>query len=148
MVRVRVRVRAWARECTSCVFFFFSSGLVFVFGGSVSARRITYENSIDDVTATLDRGKLSLSLQCNMAQRAERVDVHACKTLSSGLREASFWPKNGLRSNLIDSEFQKIFWGGMPPDPPSCCVLRTHPNLTTPNLMATALTCPYPWYRK
>ena len=55
-LRVRVRVRAWARECTSCVFFF-SSGIIslvniFVFGGSVSARRITYEYSIDDVTAT------------------------------------------------------------------------------------------------
>ena len=44
--------------------------------------------------------------QCYMAQRAERVDVHACKTLSSGLQEASFWPKNGLRSNLIASKFQ------------------------------------------
>ena len=36
---------------------FFSSGLIsvvniFVFGGSVSARWITYEYSIDDVTAT------------------------------------------------------------------------------------------------
>ena len=52
-VRVRVRVRAWARECTSCIFI--PSGLIsvvntFVFGGSVSARRITYEYSIDDVT--------------------------------------------------------------------------------------------------
>ena len=52
----RVRVRAWARECTSCAFSF-SSGIisvvnVFVFGGSVSARQITYEHSIDDVTAT------------------------------------------------------------------------------------------------
>ena len=39
--RVRVGVRTWARECTSCVFF--SSGIIsvvniFVFGGSVSAR--------------------------------------------------------------------------------------------------------------
>ena len=49
------------------------------------------------------------TMQCYMAQRAERVDVHACKSLSSGLREASFWPKNGLRSNLIASKFQKIF---------------------------------------
>ena len=33
-VKVRVRVRAWARECTSCAFFF------------------PYSISIDDVTAT------------------------------------------------------------------------------------------------
>ena len=37
--------------------FFFSSGLIsvvniFVFGGSVSARRVTYGYSIGDVTAT------------------------------------------------------------------------------------------------
>ena len=71
------------------------------------------------------------TMQCYMAQRAERVDVHACKTLSSGLREASFWPKNGLRSNLIASKFQKFSGGGggMPPDPPSCCLL-THALLT------------------
>ena len=53
--RVTVRVRAWARECTSCVFI--STGLisvvnVLIFGGSVSVRRITYEYSIDDVTVT------------------------------------------------------------------------------------------------
>ena len=46
-----------------------------------------------------------------MAQQAERVDVHACKTLSSGLREASFRPKNSLRTNLIASKFHK-FSGG------------------------------------
>ena len=57
------------------------------------------------------------TMQCYMAQRAERVDVHACKTLSSGLREASFWSKNGLRSNLIVSKFQK-FSGGHAPRPP------------------------------
>ena len=56
---LRVRVsRVRARECTSCcVLFVFSSGIIsvvniFVFGGSVSARQITYEHSIDDVTAT------------------------------------------------------------------------------------------------
>ena len=47
-----------ARECTSCAFFvFISSGLtsvvkILIFSGSVSARQITYEYSIDDVTAT------------------------------------------------------------------------------------------------
>ena len=65
------------------------------------------------------------------AERVERVDVHACKTLSSDLREASFWPKNGLRCNLIASKFQTFSGGGggMPPDPPSCCVL-TYTQLT------------------
>ena len=53
---LRVRARAWARECTSCAVFF-SSGIIsvvniFVFGGSVSVQQITYEYSIDDVTAT------------------------------------------------------------------------------------------------
>ena len=57
------------------------------------------------------------TMQCYMVQRAERVDDHACKTLLSGLREASFWPKNGLRSNLIDSKFQK-FSGGHASRPP------------------------------
>ena len=65
MVRVRIRVRAWARECTSCVFFLFFffliSGVnIFVFGGSVSVPWITYEYSIDD-NRNIDRGELSLS---------------------------------------------------------------------------------------
>ena len=69
-LRVRVRVRAWARECTSCVFVF-SSGLIsvvdiFVFGGSVSAQRITYECSMDDVTATWIRVSL-VSPYCQSA---------------------------------------------------------------------------------
>ena len=33
-----------------------------------------------------------------------------------------FGPKNGLRSNLIASKFQNFSGGGMPLDPPSCCV--------------------------
>ena len=58
---------------------------------------------------------------------AGRVDVHACKTLLSGLREAAlFLPRNGLRSNLIASKLQKFCGGGMPPDPHSCCVLTYH----------------------
>ena len=68
--------------------------------------------------------------ECYMAQWAERVDT-SCKkkTLSSGLREASFWPKN---SNLMASKFQQIYWGrGMPPDPPTCCML-TYTSLTRP----------------
>ena len=70
--------------------------------------------------------------QCYMAQWAERVDIHACRTLLSGLWEASFWSKNGLRSNLIASKFQTFSWGGsMPPDPPRCCMLM-HAPLTWP----------------
>ena len=64
-LKVMVRVRAWARECTSCVFF--PSGLIsvsiFVFGGSVGARG--YEYSIDDVTATwIEVYLVSLNLAC------------------------------------------------------------------------------------
>ena len=36
---------------------------------------------------------------------------HSCETLSSGLREASYWPKNGLRSNLIAPKFQNLSGG-------------------------------------
>ena len=69
--------------------------------------------------------------QCYMALRAERVDVHACKTQLCGLREASFWPRNGLRSNFIASKLQKFSVGrGMPP------AITDDYNLTTPNLMA------------
>ena len=57
--RVRARARAGARDCTRCTsfFLFFSSSVkgvvnTFVFVGSASARRITYECSIDDVAAT------------------------------------------------------------------------------------------------
>ena len=61
-----------------------------------------------------------------MAQRVERVDVHACKTLSSGIREASFWPRNGLRTNLIASKFKTFPWGACLPDPLVAVCLHTH----------------------
>ena len=38
-------------------------------------------------------------------QWTERIDIHTYETWSSGLREASHWSKNCLRSNLIASEF-------------------------------------------
>ena len=47
--------------------------------------------------------------QCN---GAERIVIHACKTLSSGLREALFWPKNCLRSKLTASKFQNFLGVG------------------------------------
>ena len=34
----------------------------------------------------------------------QRAEWHSCETLSSGLREALYWPKNGLRSNLIPAK--------------------------------------------
>ena len=82
--------------------------------------------------------------QCYVVQQAERVDVHACKTLSaSGLREALFWPRNGLRSDLIASKFQK-FSAGACPQLLHAYICTT--NLTTPNLMATALICKISWH--
>ena len=64
--------------------------------------------------------------QCYAAQCAERVDIHACKTLSSGLLDrASFWPKNGLRSNLIASRF-KNFSGDMIQTPLPACFCTRH----------------------
>ena len=86
------------------------------------------------------------TMQCYMAQWAERVHVNACKTLSSGLREASFWTKNGLRSNVVASKFQNFLGGGgggaCPQTPLVLAYLR--PHLTTPNLMATALRSGHP----
>ena len=47
--------------------------------------------------------------QCCRARWAGKVDIQACvvdmKLLSSSLQEASFWPKNALRSDLIASKF-------------------------------------------
>ena len=65
---------------------------------------------------------------CTM-QWTGRVDIHTCETQSSGLREASHWPKNCLRSNLIGSEF-------MTPDLLPVACLHTH---FEPNLMACVL---------
>ena len=57
MVKGRVRVTVRVGPGNALAVFFLSSGLIsvvntFVFGGSVSARRITYGYSIDDVTTT------------------------------------------------------------------------------------------------
>ena len=60
----------------------------------------------------------------------------ACKTLSRGLQEASFWLENCLRINLIASKFQKFPGGGGGGG--GHAYARTG-NLTPPNLMATAL---------
>ena len=54
-IRISVRIRAAARECTSFFFTFFSCLIsvvnTFIFGGSVNARLITYEYLINDVIA-------------------------------------------------------------------------------------------------
>ena len=39
---------------------------------------------------------------------AGNVDIQACVNLLSSLREASFWSKNALRSNLIASKFKNF----------------------------------------
>ena len=72
--------------------------------------------------------RLEIWNQRHMAQRAERVDVHACETLLPGLRKALVWPRNGLRSNLIASKLQKFYGGGGPcPQTPLAVVcLLTH----------------------
>ena len=62
----------------------------------------------------------------HMAQQAERVDIYMCQTLSSGFREASFWPRNGLRSNLIASKFRKFSGRACPDTPLAVVCLCTH----------------------
>ena len=47
------------------------------------------------------------------------ADIRACEISLLNLKAAPFWPKNGLRSNLIASKFDNFFqgrvggWGGM-----------------------------------
>ena len=69
------------------------------------------------------------------------MHVKLCRLASEKHR---FGPKMvSEATSYIASKFQKISGGGMPPDPPSCCVaMRAYArttNLTTPNFMATAL---------
>ena len=45
------------------------------------------------------------------------AEWYLCKTLSFGLREASYWPKSGLRSNLIAPKFQNFPGGACPQTP-------------------------------
>ena len=74
--------------------------------------------------------------QCCTTQWAERVDIHTCEALSSGLWEASYWPK--IVSEAISKPLNsKNYLGGHVLRPPTCSALTT--NLTTLNLMATAL---------
>ena len=65
-LRVRVRVGLGPGNALVVLFFslwYYKCGKhLRLFGGSVSARRTTYEYSIDDVTATWIEVKLSLSL--------------------------------------------------------------------------------------
>ena len=66
--------------------------------------------------------------QTSTTQWAEIVDVYTCETLSSDLWEASYWPKNSLRSNLKTSTFRKF---SMPARSRSWSVL-THTLRTWP----------------
>ena len=62
---------------------------------------------------------------CYLVQRAERVDIYVCKTLSSGLREASFWPK--IVSEAISaSKFQKFSEGACPQTALAGACVSTH----------------------
>jgi len=57
---------------------------------------------------------VSQYLWCTM-QWTERVDIHIHAKLhclaTEKHREASYWPKNGLRSNLIAPKFQNVSGG-------------------------------------
>ena len=63
-----------------------------------------------------------IDIHACLTQWAEIIDIHACETLSSGIWEASHWPK--MVSGRI-----------MAPDPPSCVLMY----MITPSLMAMAL---------
>ena len=75
------------------------------------------------------------------------ADICACEISLLNLKAAPFWPKNGLRSNLIASKFHNFFqgrggegWGGYTLRPPQLFDVYAHSsNLTTSNLTATAL---------
>ena len=57
------------------------------------------------------------------------AEWHSCETLLSGLREASYWSKNGLRSNLITPKFQNFSGGACPQAPLGYSILvRTLPT--------------------
>ena len=51
------------------------------------------------------------------------AEWHSCETLSFGLREALYWPKIGLRSNLIALKFQNFPGGACPQTPLGYSVL-------------------------
>ena len=70
------------------------------------------------------------------------VDIHVklCRLVSE---KGPFWPKNGIKSNLIAYKFTK-FSGGPCPHTPLLLHAYTHTytcttNLATPNLITTAL---------
>ena len=71
----------------------------------ISLKNLIYKGVACEV-ATIGK----LKPVCTM-QWSESVDIPACETQLSGLREASYWPKNGFRSNLIASKFQKYYGG-------------------------------------
>ena len=75
--------------------------------------------------------------QCCMTQWVEKVDIHAYETLSSGLQEASHWPKMVFsRSNCLKLQ---TFSGGTYPQTPLAVACLLIKNLTTQNLVATVV---------
>ena len=65
--------------------------------------------------------------KCCMVQRAERVDVHARKTLSSGLHFGPEMVSETISWTLNSQNFLGVGGGGTPRDLTSCCVLMDAP---------------------
>ena len=84
-----------------------------------SERLVSQASSAKGVACEISERSESRN-QCCTTQWAERVNIH---TLLCGFREASYWPKNSLRSNVITSKFPKLSGGPCPQIPPSCSVL-------------------------
>ena len=71
---------------------------------------------------TIGKPKSVLYIRCN-GQKGQDRYLYVWN-LSTRLREASYWPKNGLRSNLITSEFIKLFCWTIPR-----YIIHTQPTL-------------------
>ena len=83
--------------------------------GPARDARIGIVPRVNHVTSALRIGEQSESRHhwCT----TQWAEWHSCESLSFGLREASYWPKIGFRSNLIVPKFQN-FPGGACPRPP------------------------------
>ena len=82
------------------------------------------KRSAKGVACEISKRSEAETMQCYMAQQAERVDVHACKTLSSGLRASTF--VLAPKCNLIASKFQKFSGGACPQIPLAVACLRKY----------------------
>ena len=82
-----------------------------------SKRTISLRSLICEGCGLRDKRIIGKPNCCCMTQSTERVDICRCETLSYGLWEASYLPKNALRCNLIAFTFQN-FPGDHAPGPP------------------------------